>query len=268
MKAVVRRGWEVKKAILELSYQKSTPHVSSALSVSDILVALFALKEKAGRNEIYLSKGHAALALYATLKEFGVISDQDLSLYADNDSIYEGHVNSKIKGVPLSTGSLGHALAFASGRALSDKTLGKRVNHWVVLSDGEMNEGSNWEAILLIAGLRLPNIHIVIDRNGLQSLKSTEQTVPLEPLGYKLEAFNWHVEDLDGHDILALMEGMNAANERNQPTCIIAHTRKGYPITEMMEDGVKFHYKPADDDHIRSFKSLSTYQVRNETISD
>jgi transketolase len=254
-------GWRVKKSILEISKSKNTPHVSSSLSVSDILVALFFPRVKSPRREVYLSKGHAALALYATLREFDYISEEDLSCYSENGSIYEGHVNSKIPGVPLSTGSLGHALAFACGRALADSLVASEVQHWVVLSDGELDEGSNWESLLLVAHLGLSNLNVIIDRNGLQSLKETEKTLRLEPLAEKLSAFNWRVREANGHDLSKLRLELDAASDNIQPTCIIANTAKGYPLADMMDEGVRFHYKPATEDHIQRFDKMHPYEV-------
>jgi len=260
MNTLEESGWRIKRSILETSLKKNTPHVSSSLSVSDILLTLFSWKANSSQTEIYLSKGHAALAIYATLREFGYIQDEDLASYTDDGSIYEGHVNSRINGVPLSTGSLGHALAFACGQALSDQIHGSARQHWVVLSDGELDEGSNWESLLLIAHLGLTNLNIIVDRNGLQSLKKTEQTVRLEPLPEKIEAFNWRVRSVNGHDPSALLNEIESATASHYPTCLIADTAKGYPLVDMMQEGVRFHYKPATRAQIDALMSMKPYE--------
>lgn len=249
-------AWEVKREILEMSVASQKPHLSSCLSVSDILVSLFEVKKSLGYGEVYLSKGHAALALYCVLKQFGVISEADLRSYCANGSIFEGHVNSRIDGVPLSTGSLGHALAFALGSALADSKKSIKASHWVVLSDGELNEGSNWESLLFAAHLQIPNLNVVIDRNRLQSLLGTEATVRLEPLKDKLEAFGWMVLQVEGHNPHALVNAMKVATSQSRPVALIAETTKGHPLPSLMSEGVRYHYKPADQGHLLEFQAL------------
>jgi len=254
-------GWRVKRSILSISLDKNTPHVSSALSCADLLVGLLSRKKSSTLCEIYLSKGHAALALYCALEEYGFISTDDLATYGDDASIYEGHVNSRIPGVPLSTGSLGHALAFAAGRAFADAVDGSTLEHWVLLSDGELDEGSNWEALLLASHMRLRGLNVIIDRNGFQSLKETESTLALEPLAEKLSAFNWHVEEIDGHNLLEIDAALERASSSSSPTCIIANTIKGYPLAEIMDEGVLFHYRSATGAHLESFDSMKAYEA-------
>jgi transketolase len=252
-------GWRVKRSILSISRDKKTPHVSSALSCADILVALFSRKKASSLCEIYLSKGHAALALYCTLAEYGFITADELATYGGDGSIFEGHVNSKIPGVPLSTGSLGHALAFAAGRALADSVDRPLIEHWVILSDGELDEGSNWEALLLASQLGLHGLNVIIDRNGLQSLKETESTLALEPLAEKLSAFNWQVEEVNGHSLPEIDAALERAYHSSSPTCIIANTVKGYPLAEIMSEGVLYHYRPATEAHLELFDSMKAY---------
>jgi len=254
-------GWRVKRSILRTSQATQAPHVSSALSCADILVALFYRKKVSALCEIYMSKGHAALALYSALEEFGFISQSDLSAYGEDGTVFEGHVNSRIPGVPLSTGSLGHALAFAAGRAFADNVQNPAVEHWVLLSDGELDEGSNWEALLLATHLGLHNLNIIIDRNRLQSLKGTESTLALEPLSKKFSAFNWRVEEVNGHNLVEISAALERASGFASPTCIIANTLKGYPLTDMMDEGVLFHYKPATDSHLSTFDNLRPYEA-------
>lgn len=259
MSALHESGWRVKESILRESEASQTPHVSSALSCADILVALFHRAKTIRPSEVYLSKGHAALAMYATLAEFGYIDKHELSSYGDDGTVLEGHVNSRVPGIPLSTGSLGHALAFAAGRAFVDRAENSLVEHWVVLSDGELDEGSNWEALLLVNSLGLSNLNIVIDRNCLQSIRGTESTVPLEPLADKFLSFNWEVEEVDGHSLTDISAALNRASHSEKPTCLLARTKKGFPVQSMMEHGVLYHYRAATESQLREFATLRVY---------
>jgi len=256
LSAIHESGWRVKESILRISEASQTPHVSSCLSCADILVALFHRAQNTAPSEVYLSKGHAALAMYATLAEFGYLDKHELSSYGGDGTVLEGHVNSRLPGIPLSTGSLGHALAFAAGRAFLDRAKNSPVEHWVVLSDGELDEGSNWEALLLINSLGLSNINIVIDRNRLQSIRSTESTIPLEPLADKFLSFNWKVEEVDGHSLMSISDALDRASYSEKPTCLVASTIKGFPLKSMMENGVLHHYRAATESQLSEFSAL------------
>ena len=247
---------DARALILETSARTGTPHLSSSLSVVDILVSLgLAGQDRALGREIYLSKGHAALAMYSSLVALGRLPREVMDEYCVDGSMFEGHVNSKIPGIPLSTGSLGHASPFAVGRAMGDHFSGAKKHHWVVLSDGELDEGSNWEALLIAAHRRLDNFHVVIDRNRIQSLGSTEDTSALEPLADKLVAFGVRVQEAPGHDFDALARHIAFAESCGFPTALIANTTKGKGVKEIEENAVLYHYKPATQEHLSSFQS-------------
>jgi transketolase len=257
MHSVPELASTARRMVVETSAKTGSPHLSSSLSCVDILASLkfHGASSDIDRREIYLSKGHAALGLYAVLVTAGQIPPSALDDYCEDGSIYEGHVNSKIHGIPLSTGSLGHALPFAVGRAIGESVGSLELIHWVVLSDGELDEGSNWEGLLIASHNRLSKLNIIVDRNGLQSLASTEETSALEPLGAKLEAFGWKVIHSPGHNHAALGEAIASAEKFAGPCAIIAETTKGYGVKDVENNPVLFHYKPATSQHVRDISN-------------
>lgn len=236
--------------------QAKAAHIASSLSMIDILSVIYseladltlANIEDPDRNLVFVSKGHAAAGTYAVLHEVGLIPGEWIQRYCADGSELGGHVTSHgIPGVELSTGSLGHALPVAVGAALADKWNGGDRRVWVVLSDGECDEGSNWEAALLAAHHDLQGLTVVIDRNGLQSLTTTELTVRLEPLSDKWAAFGWDVVTVPGHDHQALAGALGSKGTR--PRCVIAETVKGRGVS-FMENEVRWHYRPPNPDEL------------------
>ncbi len=234
-----------KASALQMTFASKASHIGSSLSMIDILSVIstgveLATNGKLG-NELIISKGHAAAGAYAVLAHSGYIPLDLLETYSMNGSPLGGHVTSThVPVINLSTGSLGHGLPFSVGRALAKKRLGIKGQSFVILSDGECDEGSNWEAALLASHLKLENLSVVIDRNFLQSLKSTEETVRLEPLAEKWLAFNWDVVVVDGHSHEELHEAI--FRKANKPKLTIANTVKGYGVS-FMENSVPWHYK-------------------------
>jgi len=238
---------------LKILNNSKSPHIGSCFSVIDILVAAFDYKFSKRRFDdidVLLSKGHAAAALYAVLFEFGEIGEQDMDSYCKNGSSFYGHVDNLASShIPLATGSLGHGLPYAIGLALSAK-IEKRNNHLsiVVLSDGELDEGTTWESLLIASHLRLNNLVVVVDRNFLQSFESTEETLALEPLTEKFESFGWIVRNVDGHDFESIQSGFQI---EEKPLCLIAKTIKGRGVS-FMENSVPWHYKPPIGDDFQN----------------
>ncbi len=232
-------------------------HVGSSLSVVDILAVLYGgvanitplTISDPGRDVVLISKGHAAAGLYAVLAHCGFFPLEWLDRYCDDGAPLGGHVSIGVPGVELSTGSLGHALPFAVGSALVAAREGSAQRTFVVLSDGECDEGSNWEAALLAGHHALDGLAVVIDRNGLQSLTSTELTVRLEPLGEKWSAFGWHVVEVDGHDHDALRRAMSV--QPGRPLLVVARTVKGRGV-DFMENEISWHYKSPDANELAS----------------
>ena len=241
---------KIRKSILTVSHAKQSPHVGSCLSCVEILISAYGTKYEFKQNgndncKVVFSKGHASLALYCTLVEFGALPQVALEQYNESNSHYYGHVSHKAStDIELSTGSLGHGLPFAIGLALSNKyKLVPNVPVITIMSDGECDEGTTWESALLASHLGLSNLIVVVDRNRLQSLTSTEETLQLEPFAKKWESFGWEVFEVDGHNVGSLSELLKIGN---RPRCIIANTHKGYGVS-FMRDSVDWHYKSPND---------------------
>jgi transketolase len=226
-------------------------HVGSSLSVIDILAVLYAGVAKVGpdtvghpeRDVVIVSKGHAAAGLYAVLANAGFFPIDMLERYCKDGGPMGGHVTKgHVPGVELSTGSLGHGLPFGIGIAFGRRRKGLGGHIYVVMSDGELDEGSNWEAALVAAHHHLANVTVIVDRNGIQSLGPTEDTVRLEPLIAKWEAFGWDAFDVDGHDHRALEEALRNPGALERPTVILARTLKGKGVS-FMESQILWHYR-------------------------
>jgi transketolase len=242
---------------VRLVAQARSSHVGSCLSVADILAVLYGDVLRLGRDNwedrdrLVMSKGHAAAAVYAALAEAGLLSDADLATYGENGSQLFGHVTRSAadNGIEFSTGSLGHGLPVATGMALTAQRQRRRWRVFTVLSDGEMDEGSNWEAILFAAHHQLDNLVLVVDYNQIQSLDLVANTIGLEPLADKFTAFGWNVVELDGHDIPALRRVLGTVPaEPGKPTAVVARTVKGKGVS-FMEGTVLWHYRsPAGEE--------------------
>lgn len=231
-------------------------HIGAALSVIDILAVLYGevadvsphRVDDPARDIVLVSKGHSASGVYAVMAHAGYFPLDWLDDYYLDGSHLGGHVTAHgIPGVELSTGALGHALPFGVGRALTDALDGIDRRVFVVLSDGECAEGSNWEAALMAAHHRLNNLTVVIDRNQLQILGRTEDVLGLEPFADKWRAFGWEVDEVDGHDHDALADALRIRSTR--PRAIIAHTTKGKGV-DFMEDRVEWHTLVPNDEHV------------------
>lgn len=249
-----RLALAIRRDVLNMVFRAKASHVGSCFSIADILAVLYgevmqldAKDARApGRDRFILSKGHAAAALYATLAQVGLLPEEDLLSYGADLSPYMTHASHKIRGVEFSSGSLGHGLPFGVGKALAAQKSGRSWRVFVLLSDGEMDEGSNWEALMFAAHHRLDNLVAVIDYNKLQSLTSIGQTLGLEPLVDKLRAFGWSVREVDGHDHPALSCALGSTPwEAGRPSVLVAHTVKGKGVS-FMENKVEWHYRSPD----------------------
>ena len=248
---------------LQMTFASKASHIGSSLSMIDILSVIATGVELAPNgklgDELIISKGHAAAGAYAVLAHSGYIPLNLLEMYSMDGSPLGGHVTSThVPVINLSTGSLGHGLPFSLGRALAKKRLEIQGQSFVILSDGECDEGSNWEAALLASHLELDNVSVIIDRNFLQSLKSTEETVRLEPLPEKWLAFNWDVAVVDGHSHEELQRAI--FRKSNKPKLTIANTVKGYGVS-FMENSVPWHYKSPNAEELT--RALNELQARS-----
>lgn len=248
-----------RRHVLSMVHKARASHVGSCFSIADIVAVLYGRVLKldatdhkyASRDRFLLSKGHAAAIIYATLAEIGFIDPNELEKYGSDGSLLMTHVNHKIPGVEFSTGSLGHGLPFGVGKALAAKRLSLSWRTFVLLSDGEMDEGSNWEALLFASHHQLDNLVAIIDYNKLQSLTTIAKTLALEPLASKLEAFGWSVIEVDGHNHQKLYEVLSQIPAtRLKPTAIIAHTTKGKGVS-FMENKVEWHYRSPSEEQLR-----------------
>jgi transketolase len=229
-----------------------TSHIGSCLSVADILAVLYgrvlrvdpARARWPERDRLIVSKGHAAAVTYAAVAEAGFMPLERLAEYARNGGQLYGHVtHAGVPGIEFSSGSLGHGLGVGAGMALVAWRDRAPWRVFVVMSDGECDEGSNWEAILFAGHHGLENLVAIIDYNKIQSLDLVEKTLKLEPLADKLRAFGWSVREVDGHDVHALGEALEAVPfENGKPSVLIAHTIKGKGVS-WMEGKVLWHYR-------------------------
>jgi transketolase len=236
-------------------------HVGSILSMADIVAVLYAGVLRVDpaypswpeRDRFILSKGHAGAGVYAALAERGFFAVERLRDHYRNGSAFSGHVSHKgIPGVELSTGSLGHGLGVGCGMAYAARLSGRSHRVFVLMSDGECDEGSNWEAILFAGHHRLGRLTVVIDYNKIQSLASTESTLGLEPFAEKWRSFRWEVREVDGHDHAALRETLAVETKSDAPPlCVIAHTIKGKGVP-FMENSVLWHYRTARGEELEA----------------
>jgi transketolase len=247
---LVQRANASRVADLAMIGRAGLGHVGGDMSVLDILTTLyFAVlrvdpekPEWPDRDRLVLSKGHTAGALYVTLAAAGFFPEAALEDFAGPLSPLNGHPNrTKVPGVETNTGPLGHGLPIATGMAIAGRLARSERRVFVVLGDGELQEGSNWEAAMAAGHRGLDRLTAVVDRNGLQQGARVADTNTLEPLADKWTAFGWRVVDVDGHDHLALLDAFTGPSD-GRPVCVIAHTTKGKGVS-FMEDRVEWHHK-------------------------
>lgn len=224
-------------------------HIGGDLSITDVLATLYfgvlrldpADPDGTERDRFILSKGHCAAALYATLASVGYFSTDELSTFMAPDSALNGHPNrNKVPGIETNTGPLGHGLPVAVGEALGQRLQGLDFRVFVATGDGELQEGSNWEALMSAAHYGLGNLTVIVDRNRLQQGARTEDTNGLDPLPARLAAFGCEVREVDGHDIGELLEAF-APSTTGQPVAVVANTIKGKGVS-FIEDRVEWHH--------------------------
>jgi transketolase len=245
-----------RRTVIEQSKRAHVGHIGSALSIADILGALFAgplrgvQPEDPDRERFILSKGHAALALYGAMHACGRLDAAQLDTFCGDRTEVAGHPEHLLSGIDFSTGSLGHGLSLATGAALAARLQGSRRGVYALLSDAECNEGSVWEAAMFAAHHRLANLVAVIDVNGQQALGYTTDVLDLQPLSERWRSFGWDVQEVDGHDLSALITALEAAGtargETDSPHVILARTTFGKGIS-FMESRIEWHYLPMSD---------------------
>lgn len=250
----------IRTHVLQMTHRARSSHVGSSFSIVELLSVLYARVLRVrpqepdwpDRDRFILSKGHGAAALYATLAEQGFFSKEWLTEFYTDGTQLAGHVTHHgVPGVEVSTGSLGHGLPLGCGMALAAKRDGRLLRVFVVMSDGECDEGSNWEAALFAPHHQLDNLTAIIDYNKIQSFGRVEDVLKLEPLAEKWRAFGWAVSEIDGHNYEQIVPALeNLPAQSNRPTCIIAHTVKGKGVS-FMEGQLLWHYRPPDANELQ-----------------
>ncbi|GAA2995242.1 transketolase [Streptosporangium longisporum] len=250
---------QVRRSIVQMISRAGLGHVGGDLSVTDILVACFygvlsvdpERPRWEGRDRFVLSKGHCAAALYSTLAHCGFFPTAELETFMAPLSALNGHPNKiKVPGVETNTGALGHGFPVATGCALGAELDGAPWRTVVVLGDGELQEGSNWEAAMTASHYGLSSLTAVVDRNRLQQGARTEETKTLEPLADKWRSFGWEVREVDGHDHLALLGALERSTS-GKPVVVIANTVKGKGVS-FMEDRVEWHHKVPSPEQVEA----------------
>lgn len=251
----------VRAHVLRMTHHARASHVGSCLSMADVLAVLHGriLRLDPGRpdwpdrDRFVLSKGHAAAAVYAVLAEVGFFPAEWLSRYCDDGAPLAGHITHHgVAGVEVSTGSLGHGLPIGCGLALGGRRDGRDYRVFVLLSDGECDEGSVWEAALFAGHHGLDNLTAIVDYNKIQSFGSVKEVLDLDPLADKWRAFGWAVQEIDGHDHAAIEAALHEGqNSGGRPRAVIAHTVKGKGV-RAFENQLAWHYKSPDEEQLRA----------------
>lgn len=259
----------IRARALQMVHKAGASHIGSCLSMADLLAVLYAEILRVDpknphwpdRDRFLLSKGHGAAILYAVLAKRGFFPEEMLETYCDDGSLLTGHISHHVAGVEVSTGSLGHALPIANGMALAGKREGRPYRVFVLLSDGEMDEGSNWEAALFAGHHRLDNLVAIVDYNKIQSFGRVNEVLDLEPLVEKWQAFRWKVREIDGHDHTQIREALqNVPFVSGQPSVVIAHTVKGKGVS-FMENELAWHYRsPSKEQLAQALTELEAVQ--------
>jgi transketolase len=258
-------GHRVRRHVLEQSRRANVGHIGSALAISDLVAVLYGrlLKGQApgdpDRDRVVLSKGHAALALYAALHLAGHITKEELNTFCGDDSLLGVHPENGLKGVDFSTGSLGQGLSIAAGAALAARIQGSKRRVFAIVSDAECDEGAIWEAAMFAAHHKLANLVAIIDVNAQQAFGYTRDVLDLEPLGEKWSAFKWDVHEVDGHDVdrmQSIIEGFDTTS--GPPHVLLARTTFGSGVS-YMESQIKWHYTSMnDEEYARAIEEIDT----------
>ncbi|BEU88867.1 transketolase [Selenomonas sp. TAMA-11512] len=260
-----KKAIDIRKDIVRLIHHAGCGHIGGDLSVTDILVALYYEKmhvspetvKDPDRDRFILSKGHSVEALYTVLADRGYYDKKELETYSRYQSKFIGHPNNKINGVEMNTGSLGHGLSIGVGMALAARMDERSYRTYVVMGDGEVAEGSVWEAAMAAGHYRLDNLTAFVDRNRLQISGTTEEVMGQDSQEYRWAAFGWNVLSIPGNDMGAILDAVDlACRTRGKPTVIIANTTKGCGVS-FMENQAGWHHKvPNEEQTATALKEL------------
>jgi len=266
--SLVEHARSVRLSILDMVSSSGSSHVGSAFSIVDILVSLYfdVLKVNpqdpswSARDRLLLSKGHGGAALYAVLAHRGFANVSVLNDFAQVNSSMAGHiVKGSIPGVETTAGSLGHGLPMGVGMAIAIKKTQPNARVFVIVGDGECNEGTTWEAALVASHFKLDNFVVIVDRNGQQSMGESRVIMDMDPFADKWKSFGWHVEQCSGHDFPLLKKSLSH-KETDRPMVVIADTMKGKGVSYMEADPLTWHYKTPKDELLKQArKELSAH---------
>jgi transketolase len=262
---------EYRKKILTAIKHANAGHTGGSLSCADILNVLYNVVLKVSpenfadpdRDRYIQSKGHSVEALYVVLADKGFFPEEDLKTLCQYKSLYPGHPTRKARGIEQNTGALGHGLSFSVGVALAGKQDARPYRVFTLVGDGELSEGSNWEASLIAAKYRLGNLIVIVDRNGLQITGKTEEVCPLEPLQEKLERFGYSVRSVDGNSIGDLVRVFEQVPfERGKPSLILARTTKGKGVSFIENAPAWHHHVPNEEEFALAMRELESAEQR------
>ena len=254
-----KKAYEIRQRNLIMIYEAGGGHTGGDLSSADILAALYLNgvlnvnpknPRAPDRDRFFMSKGHSSGLLYTTLAFAGFFPEEELATFMKPLSRLNGHPSVHVPGVEANTGALGHGLPMAVGAALAAKMDGASWRTFVLTGDGELQEGSNWEAAMAAAQHRLDNLTLIVDRNRLQMVDRTERIIGLEPLADKWRAFGWAVREIDGHDCAEIMQTLSGIPfEAGKPNCVLAYTTKGEGVS-FIEDRAGWHHRVPTEDEL------------------
>lgn len=261
-----KKAIELRKRTFQLVYEGKTGHTGSDLSCTDILTTLYyyvmnvdsSNPENPDRDRYIQSKGHAVEILWSVLADKGFIDEDELKTFSQFNSRLIGHPNNQVDGIEMNTGSLGHGLSVATGIALAGQLDKKDYRTYTLMGDGELAEGSVWEAAMAASNYKLENLTGIIDHNGLQITGKTVDVMNSEPLKEKWEAFGWYVIQVDGNNIQELMNAFDSRENGNSPKMIIADTVKGKGVS-FAENQSGWHHKvPTDEEYQQAMKEFDS----------
>ena len=268
-------AWLIRRHGVEMTHLSGGSHIGAVLSVADIMAVLYTdvanvdakNPDMPQRDRVILSKGHAGAAVYAALAETGFFDVDELVTHYQNGSRLSGHVSHYVPGVDLSTGSLGHGLSVGAGMAYAGLKDSMKYKVYVILGDGECDEGSVWEAALFAAHYNLKNLVCIVDHNKMQSMDFCDKTLDLGDFSAKWESFGWNVVSIDGNNHEELKEAFAKAFDNSKPKVIIANTIKGYGI-EFMENDILWHYRFPHDGWEYDLAVNELHKIKPEGVED
>ncbi|KAA0003381.1 MAG: transketolase [Thermoplasmata archaeon] len=273
IKELQRKALSIRKHVIESVYRAGSGHPGGSLSIADVMACLYFHEMRHNpknptwqdRDRLVLSKGHACPALYAALAMAGYFPEEELKNLRKTGHFLQGHpCMKKVPGVDMSTGSLGQGLSVGVGMALAGKLDEKDYRVFVIMGDGEVEEGQIWEAAASASHHCLDNIIAILDRNSLQIDGPTEEILSLEPLPWRWRSFGWDVIEIDGHDIEEILDAFHEADKNKRPTLIIAYTIKGKGVS-FMEGTLSFHGKPPSKEQY--IKAMSELEQAEEELN-